>query len=492
MDFLDPAKKRAHQKRLFLGYFLIGIAILLGSIILVFSSYGFDIDKKTGEIIQNGLIFADSSPEPSKIFLNGKENGTTDKRLVVPAGDYTLELKREGYRPWKRSFYLEGSSIERLIYPVLFPEKLTTEDRATYDVVPNVSIQSPDRRWILVSQANSLTKFDMFDANNPNDPAEPVVMPTEILTTKPGESQTLTLVEWSTDNRHALLKHTVGAAVEYIMLDRTDPAKSTNLNKLLGTNPTLITLRDKKFDKLYLYDAVTQVLSTADTVNKEIKEFATKVITYKSHGSDTVVYTTLNPKDPNKQQVVLKDDSKTFILRDAKSTESFLLEIARYDGHWYIAATAVNEGKVFIYRDPASQSSGNKKLPSLSTTLRLKQPTQVSFSANTRFIMTQSANKFAVYDAETGRRHYYTLDDLALPIDSKATWMDGHRLLINFNNKVIVFDYDGINKQSLVPIAANTKPFFDREYTRLYTVAPSVSAPAKTALTRANLKLNVE
>lgn len=492
MDFLDPAKKRAHQKRLFIGYFLIGIAIILASLILVFSSYGFDIDKKTGEIIQNGLIFVDSSPEPSKVFLNGQDKGTTDKRLIVPEGDYKLELQRDGYHTWKRSFYLEGSSIERLVYPVLFPTKLDITERQSFDAVPNLSIQSPDRRWILVTQANSFTKFDLFDANKPKQPSEPVVLPANILTVIPGETQTLTLVEWSTDNRHALLKHTHGNSHEFIMLDRAEPLKSTNINKLLGINPTLISLRDKKFDRLYIYSADTQLLSTANTETKAIQEFATKVITYKSHGSDTVVYTSIDPKDPQKIQVVLKEDTKTYVLRSASVNDSFLLEIARYDGHWYIAAANVTQGKVYVYKDPITQITATKKLPTMTTVLSIEKPTQLSFSAITRFIMSQSGNKFAIYDAETDKRHYYTLTNVALPQDSKATWMDGHRLLLNYNNKVEVFDYDGINQHTLVPIIPNSLPFFDREYTRLYTLAPSLNTPTKTSLTRTNLKLNLD
>lgn len=120
----------------------------------------------------------------------------------------------------------------------------------------------------------------------------------------------------------------------------------------------------------------------------------------------------------------------------------------------------------------------------------MSQPTQVTFSANTRFIMTQSGRKFAVYDAEADRRYYHE-SALKLTQDSKAIWMDGHRLLLNHDDKVVVFDYDGINQQSLVPIVAGTIPFFDRSYTRLYTIAPVANEPAKASLTRTDLKLNL-
>lgn len=492
MDFLDPDKKRAHQKRLFLGYFLIGVAIFLGSLILVLLSYGFDVDRKTGQVIQNGLIFTASAPESARIYLNGKDSGETDKKLTVPAGKYTLELKRDGYRSWKRSFTLEGSTIERLVYPVLFPEKMNTQNQKEYAATPAFSTQSLDRRWILESQAGSLTAFDMFDANNPKDPPVVVSLPAALLTTPTGAPQALTLVEWSSDNRHVLLKHSYGEAYEFIIVDREVPANSLNLNKHLNVSPTAITLRDKKFDRLYVYDSKTQILQTADSKTKAVETYLKGVINYKSHGSDKMLYVTVDPKFTNKTVVKLRDKDKDYILRRGALDETYLLDMAKFDTRWYVTVGTVKAGRIYIYRDPMVQKTTNSNaLPSSITTLNMTQPSQVLFSANTRFIMTQSGSKFAVYDAEEGRRYYYT-SDLALPAELKATWMDGHRLVINHDNKVTVFDYDGINKQSLVPILPGTLPYFDRDYTRLFTIAPSVDDVTKTALTRTDLKLDLK
>src|SRR5690606_24256912 len=139
MDFLNPKKKRAHRIRLFIGYGLMAVAIGIATTILVFEAYGFDLDRKTGTVIQNGLLFIDAHPESADIRLNGESKGQTDARLVIPDGQYTVELNRDGYRGWKRTFRLEGSSIERLVYPFLFPEKLDTEDIQLYSATPAFS-----------------------------------------------------------------------------------------------------------------------------------------------------------------------------------------------------------------------------------------------------------------------------------------------------------------------------------------------------------------
>lgn len=491
MEFLDPDKKKKHNQRLFIGYFLIGVAIILSSIILFFQSSGYDVDRKTGKVIQNGLIFASAAPESATVYLNGVQKDKTDTRLTVPAGAYTVELKRDGYRTWKRSFNLEGSSIERLQYPVLFPEKLNQKDVAQYASEPAFATQSPDRKWIMVLKPGGLTSFDVYDSSNPKTAAVTATLPADILSAG-GDEQKLTLVEWSTDNRHVLLKHTFKDQYEFIMVDRDTPANSTNLNKLLAINPTEVSLRDKRFDQLYILDATARTLRSVDTKTKQFTDILKEVRAYKSYGADTLLFAVTDPTNPVNVIVKIRDGGKDYVLRTYQNPTDFLLDITRFDDHWYAVVGPKNEGRVSIYRDPMIKNKDNPSaLPGAYSVLIMKDPQKISFSANARFVMSQSANHFAVYDAETNRRFYYDAP-LEMTIDQKATWMDGHRLLVSNKGKVVVFDFNGINQQTLVSIQNGTLPFFDRDYTRVYTLATSSQAADKSALTQTPLKLNLQ
>src|SRR4051812_44689192 len=113
MDFLDPKKKRSNRTKLFIGYGLVAIVIYLATYFLVLATGGYGFDKDRHTIIQNGLVFVSAHPESATMFVNGTDRGGTDGRLVLEEGTYTLELKRSGYRDWKREFALEGGSVER-------------------------------------------------------------------------------------------------------------------------------------------------------------------------------------------------------------------------------------------------------------------------------------------------------------------------------------------------------------------------------------------
>lgn len=490
MDFLDPEKKRIHQRRLILGYVLVGIAIAMTATILLFQSYGYDLDHKTGKVIQNGLVFVAAHPDSAAIYLNGKTDGTrTDTKITIPAGQYTIELKRTGYRDWKRSFTLDGGSVERLIYPVLFPEKLVTTDVQSYASAPGFASASPDRHWLLVLQPGSFTNFDEYDLSNPKAATALVNIPSNVLTASTG-AQRLSIVEWSTDNRHMLVKHDYAGGSEFIVVDRDTPASSFNVTKSIGAPATAVTLRDKRYDQYYVYNAPNQTLQTYDLKTKQLTPFLEKVLSYKTHGSGTVLYATDNNEVPGKVAVKLWDGGSSYMIHAYARGSDFHLDLTQFNNDWYMVIAPSNDGHAYVYKNPQNiLKKPDTKTPLVPfTVLKLDNPQFVSFSDNARFIAVQSGAKFGVYDIETDRRYYYD-SKLSFTPGQMATWMDGHRLLAVIGGKTTVFDYDGINMQTLSASYEGLLPYFDRDYTALYNVAPAVAGGGKSGVTRTELKI---
>lgn len=489
MDFLDPNKKRARNIRLFIGYILVAVAIAVGSLVLLLLAYGYDIDRQTGQVIQNGLIFVSSQPESADVYLNGALKDRTNAKLVVQAGQYNVELKKAGYNTWQRSVSLEGGSIEQLVYPVLFPQKPVTKDVQLYANLPIFASQSPDRRWLVVQQSGPITNFDSIDLNDSAKEPTKLALPSGVMTEAPG-NHSLALVEWSTDNKHLLVKHSFAAATEFIIIDRETPANSLNLNKTLSTNPTAISLRDKHYDQFYVYDSKTKVLQVANVKDKTLSTLLTGVIAYKSYGADTVLYVTDDNQAPAKNAIKLWDGSQNYPVHYYPTSVDYILDIASFNGHIYFIIAQKNSNEVYIYKDTLKKiKKDSAVLPPPAIMLKMDKLSFVSFSTIARFIVAQSGAHFAVYDAETNRRYYYDLKDTVSP-DLKATWMDGHRLVLVNNGKTTVFDFDGINKQTLASSTAGFNPYFSSDYLGLYNIAPSVQVPGRFSLTRTELKVS--
>lgn len=487
MDFLDPAKKKAHRIRLYTGYFLIAVAIMIATTVLVFISYGFDWDRKTGAVIQNGLVFLDAHPESADIYINGSlHKSRTDTRIELPAGQYTVELKRPGYRQWQRSINLEGGSIERLVYPVLFPENLVTNDSELYASQPTFATASPDRHWLVVLHPGTLTAFDVFDLNSENVPNTIINLPDGLLTASP-EPRSIVPVEWSTDNRHLLIKHTFNNQQEFIMIDRENPSLSFNINRLFSVAPTEVVLRDKRFDRLYIYNGASGLLQAGEVRQRTITPILNQVLAFKPHGDDQLLYITDMGATAGKVSANILDGTKTYKLKELIAGAPYMVDMARFDGRWYVVAGSNKEHKAYIYRDPLDDLKRENTQPLVPVSiLKVDNPENVSFSDNTRFIAVQGGSRMGVYDAEMDKRFFY---DVKAPLQAgaKVHWMDGHRLTVLSEGKVVVFDFDGINQQTLEPSAF--RPFFNRDYTALYTLSSSKTVPSRSALLRTELKL---
>lgn len=489
MDFLDPKKKRAHKIRLIVGYILIGIAISLVTLILIFQSYGYDLDRKTGAIIQNGLVFVASQPVASDVYLNGRQYATqSDARLVLPANIYNLELKRNGYRDWKRTFSLAGGTIERFVYPFLFPNKLDTTDRQAYATAPSFATQSPDRHWILIQRLGQLASFDLFDANDFSKAPTVVTVPANVFATS--DTHQLKVIEWANDNRHVLVQHNFAGGTEFVVIDVEDGTQSFNVNRTVNRTPTAVTLRDKKFDHFYLYDQAKRTLDYAEQKNPTVQPVLANVLGYESHGDDVLLYASSENAPAGKARIMLKDNDGSFFVREVAESPTYLLALARYDSRWYVAAGGSAEGRVYVYKDPQSvikQSNAKTAIP--VSVLRVDNPAWLEFSANTQFIALQGGQNFAVYDAENDQDYRYTITEPIDQTNPAVSWMDGHRILAVSQGKMLVFDYDGINVQSLAGNIPGVTPFFDRDYKLMYNLGPGISNPSQFSLSKTDLRV---
>ncbi len=489
MDFLDPKKKRARLTRLYIGYVLIAIALAIGTFILVLAAYGYDIDRKTGGVIQNGLIIVDAHPVSADILVNNAMRGTTADRLILPAASYNIQLQRDGYRSWTHQVNLEGSTIEQLVYPFLFPKDLVTKSIQQYTAVPPMASTSPDRHWLVVQSPSGAGTFNVIDLNNNKNPVVTVNIPTSIITEADGP-HTYEAVEWSTDNVHLLMKHSYSGGQEFIELDRNNAANSLNLSKLFPGQPyTTISLRDKKPDQLYLFDAASGNLTTADTQTKTVAPLLTHVLSYKSYQADTIAYVSGAAASTESVEFHLWQNAQDHLVRTLPAGPIYLMDMAQFNGHFYVASGSSKDGRIYIYKDPFSDlGSHPARTPEPVRVLVVPAAEYVSFSGIARFIAVQGDSHFGVYDIETDRQFRYNTK-LELTAHQKAIWMDGHRLSLISKGKITIFDFDGLNMQTLSPSLTTAGPFFDRDYTAMFALAPDLKSPDKTVLTRTELKV---
>lgn len=455
---------------------LIAIAIVIATLILLYQAYGFGLAK--GTVIQNGLTFFSSQPHPAKIYVNGALKTSTNTRLVLPAGVYQIKLSRDGYRDWQRKIELNGGSVQHFDYPFLFPKVLTTKTIHPYSSAPGLMTQSPDRRWLFIEQPGSMTNFDIYDLKNPAKPAVAISLPGALLTKAINPTgEAWQLEEWADDNQHLLLQHSFDGKTEFILIDRTNPAQSLNLNNSLSFSPSKLTLKDRKYDQYYIYDAASASLQAASLKSTARTTLLQRVIAYKTYSDDTILYVTDSDSSDNSQvEAKIAVGNQISTIHSLPLSAAYLIDLTKYTGTMYVAIGSTNSSKVYIYKDPAGQLNKQPKHVATPTqVLHVDQPNYLSFSASAQFIVTENGTSLGVYDVENKIVHKYNAKSGLDAPQIHASWMDGNRLHYVSNGKLNVFDYDGTNGQSLASADSRYLPAFAPDYKGLYTLVPNAT-----------------
>lgn len=476
MDYLDPQKEFRHRILLLVGYICLAVAITMAALVLLYQAYGFGIGKH-GQVIQNGLTFFSSQPNPADIYVNGQlQSVRTNTRLVLPEGTYHVKLTRTGYRDWQRTIQLDGGTVEHFDYPLLVPVNLPTKKLADYDSKPSLVTQSPDRRWLLLGDAAAPLNLSVYDLKNPTKAPTTLALPDSLLSDS-SAGGSWQLVAWADDNQHILLKRQYDSGkIEYVLVDRTDGPASINLTSSQNVTQPVVSLRDLKYNQYYLYDPTSGDLQLLNQGASGPTSLLQHVLAYKSYGSDTVLYITDSGAPKGKVLLKMLTGGTTYTLRNFDAGSPYLLDLTTYNGTLYVAAGSSAQNKVYVYEDPLGQLQNN---PDHALTpiqvLHVNQPNYLDFSTNAQYIMAENGQQFAVYDIENQNGYNYTAHQ---PLDSPqphAVWMDGNRLTYISGGKQLIFDYDYTNQQFLSAADASFSPAFAPDFTYIYTVTPDAA-----------------
>lgn len=492
MDYLDPKKKRAHKYRLLVGYGFFAVAIAFATLILVYLANGYFIDRRTGEVIQNGLVFIDSRPGNAEIYINGeRQRGRTDARLVLPSGNYDFDLYREGYRPWNRSLSLDGGSLRRLTYARLVPEKLDTLSTVLLPTTPAHVGQSVDKRWIVMSYPNNTEELSLVDLNQAIPVAQTLELPDALIAE--GIEGHFEIIDWADDNATVLLAYiATDGTVQYVTVDRRNPAQAQNISTLFGDAPYEINFRDRKRDQFFVFNPATQQLFTA-TLNNGVSTtpyINSSLLAYKIFGPDWVLYT-VTGAEVGSTEMRLRRGSQDILLRTMAQADDYILQLAKLGNVPVLAFTSTEEDRVFVYYDPEKYLAENPdaRVPVATTTLQVESFIDMKISADSSVVLAYGTQQIASHEFEDERTYQFGLD-MPIEIEHEPRWLDGQHFSYNSGGIQYMTDYDGSNIYQLVTAEAKLGALSSQEINRLFTftaIEPGSelvpTAPARMTIT---------
>lgn len=129
-------------------FFLILFSVVGGTFIAIKFASGYRLDFTTKTLKPTGILSVNSSPNGAQVFINGVLKTATDSNLSLEPGKYAVEIKKEGFTPWKKELVIERelvTSTEAFLFPQVPDLKPLTFDEAANP------IPSPDNNRIAYS-----------------------------------------------------------------------------------------------------------------------------------------------------------------------------------------------------------------------------------------------------------------------------------------------------------------------------------------------------
>lgn len=120
--------------------------------------YRLDLEKKS--VTPTGILAISSTPKAAKIYLNGVFKGATDTNLTLPPGNYQVEIKKEGFTSWSKTVNLKGELVLTL-EAVLFPLNPSLSPLTNLGIIKAIPLDATEK-ILLFSQNNDSNKDGIY------------------------------------------------------------------------------------------------------------------------------------------------------------------------------------------------------------------------------------------------------------------------------------------------------------------------------------------
>lgn len=467
MHYINASK---HAKRdsivRFVMYGVLGIVAISMTILSVYALRGYDVDRQTGEIIQNGLILVNSVPDRAFIDVDdNRERVRAPARLALPNGTYNVRLSLDGYRSWSSDVDVLGSEVSWLFYPKLVPEII---DTAVVDRLGAVRVYeaSPHENLLAINSTEDVSKIFFYNLRDTEDEVDILTLPASLVS--PGVDPKIQIVDWHGDEKIMLISLVRGGGRQLAWINIDEPQESILLPDSVfdGVDQAMFG-EDERF-VLYVKDGLLRNFDTRVNTSQIVGRDVVSI----RHAADGRTYVITNEFD-NELRYVDNDELKliTSYKQDIK-----ILDDSVFESQTFLMIQRGDE-QALLLRDPVDAGT----LLVADRNFKLTSDSEVDFSADDRFVRVSDQQGTVIYDLEDAK--VFKPDVVASEV---IGWFDSTRLALTDGNIFSVSDFDGQNRFEIVDVDGRFLPAIDKKSDTLFSIGKS-SANSDFLLQLSNL-----
>jgi hypothetical protein len=422
------------------------------TIILYSQGYRFDFEAK--KIVQTGGFYAKTLPKSAEIYINEKLRKKTDflfgtaliKNLLPK--NYEIEIKKQGYYPWKKSLEIKEKQVTEAKNVVLISKNpdFTLSDKNIKDFWFSPNLQ----KIILKKENEKGWVLDIFDVKQ--ETRTLLISENELL------GADISDLAWSQDSNKVLLK----TLNSFFVLELTNPFVIFPLD-FLGKNVKEISFDPNNTKKIFSIGSstTTNSLLQTDYRKKEISNvILTNLITYKNSGeniywlSDKGFLYQSNFKGKilevlNSKPLSLKPEANYEIYNNAGKI--FLKE----NNSLYLLNEKKNFEKIYWAIKDFKFSSDNKK---------------IAYFSNSEIWIFFLEQEYGQPQKQRGEKVFLTR--FSEKIDD-CFWFTNHYLVFNVKDQIKIAEIDDRDRINIVELAEFKNPqlFFNQNDKKLYILS---------------------
>lgn len=155
---------RRSKKLLFIS--LVAIFLVITPLI-VFYSLGWRFNWKEKSIEQPGAFYFKVLPRSAQIYLNSKEKKNTDflfgSVLIenLSAKNYNIEIKKQGYKEWKKNLEIENGKVTEAKNIILIPEN--NDFKNASEKLKNFWVSQNQKQMVMQEESENSWSLSFFD-----------------------------------------------------------------------------------------------------------------------------------------------------------------------------------------------------------------------------------------------------------------------------------------------------------------------------------------
>ena len=451
MQRLISAERKPWLRTAVYTFMTLAVTVIVSLLMLVILGYQFN--QKDGRLEQGGLLQFHSIPAGAQVTLDEMKLGSlTDTKTTVETGDHFVTFSKQGYRMWQKYIRVQPGQVAWLSYARLIPQTITPEPIQTYTTLSS-ALTSPDRHYMLLHQAADQPEFTLVDIQGDTPHVSTLTLPVGSYTAPlQGQKQSFVLKSWSGDNQVALVRHTYdNKKVEWLLLNRSSPEKSINLNTAYAISPSVIEFAGGNHSLLFVQngDIVQRINLDEQTLSRPL---VTNVSDFTTYDDKTIAYST--KADAKSQMTVgyaaVDIPQPQTIATYPADKKPLFAALSQYFGQSYVGIVHGDDFTLLTGRLPTPDNKGSLKkfgkhiVPDGVWNLEVR--------GSNRFVVVTLPNGYATYDIEL-KKYDETAWKYKTQSPRRLQWLDDYTIWSDHGDNLRIYEFDGANQQDIMPVA---------------------------------------